>query len=239
MPWNQLNVSSPGNHEFRIIHPELEAITMRILPIIIISLLVAPLAAQQPSQSQSRGNRSADEYVKLLESERRVEGLQINKIIEALKIKPGQRICDLGAGSGLFSRPLAQKVGDKGIVYAVDIDPELIKHIDRTIAEHKLTSIKTILASEADPKLPEKVDLIVIIDTMHHIANQPAYIKGLKQYLKPGARIAVIDFNKNWPGGHEKLAYTVDDLDGWMSGGGFKRIEKHDFLENDFFVVYQ
>ena len=211
---------------------------MHVLTVAVLAFLVLPAGAQQSPQSQSRGNRSAEEYVKLLESERRIEGLQINKIVETLKIKPGQRICDLGAGSGLFSRPLAQKAGDKGIVYAVDIDPEMLKHIDRTIADQKLTNIKTIIGSETDPKLPEPVDLIVIIDTMHHIGNQTAYVKGLKRYLKRDGRIAVIDFSKNWPAGHEKMAFKVEDLDGWMAAAGFKRVEDYDFLENNFFVVY-
>src|SRR5262249_37474748 len=144
-----------------------------------------------------------------------------------------------GAGSGLFTRPMAQKAGEKGVVYAVDIDAEMIKHIDKTIAEQKLTNIKTIIGSETDPKLPEPVDLIVIIDTMHHIGNQSVYVKGLKRYLKNGGRIAVIDFSKNWPIGHEKMVFTVDDLDGWMNAAGFRRVEKYDFLENNFFVIYQ
>ncbi|MGH9939968.1 MAG: SAM-dependent methyltransferase, partial [Blastocatellia bacterium] len=137
---------------------------------ILFILLALPLLfasarqAQQP-QGQSRGGRSADEYIKLLESESRIGGLQVTKVIEALKVKPDDRVCDLGAGSGLFTRPLAQKVGAKGVVYAVDIDPELLKHVERTAQEQKLTNIKTILASETDPKLPEPVDLIAIIDT--------------------------------------------------------------------------
>src|SRR5262249_35139440 len=77
--------------------------------------------AQQP-QGQSRGGRSADEYVKLLESERRIEGLQVSKVIEALKVKPDDHVCDLGSGSGLFTRPMAKRASGKGVVYAVDID---------------------------------------------------------------------------------------------------------------------
>ncbi|MBL8190198.1 MAG: class I SAM-dependent methyltransferase [Acidobacteria bacterium] len=194
--------------------------------------------AQQP-QGQSRGGRSADEYIKLLESERRQTELQVAKVIETLKVKPGDRVADIGSGSGLFTRPLAKQVAPKGIVYAVDIDPELIKYVEKTAAEQKLTNIKTIMGGEDDPKLPEKVDLIVIIDTLHHIANQPTYLKGLKKYLRNNGRIAVIDFSKTWPAGHEKLIYKVDDLDGWMNAAGYRQVEKYDFLDNDFFVVYQ
>jgi cyclopropane fatty-acyl-phospholipid synthase-like methyltransferase len=214
---------------------------MKRLSIALLALLIIPAYAQQTQQpqGQSRGGRSADEYIKLLESERRIEGLQVTKVIETLKVKPGDRVCDLGAGSGLFTRPFAQKTGAKGVVYAVDIDSALLKHVELTAQEQKLTNIKTILASETDPKLPEHVDLIAIIDTLHHISNQAEYLKGLKKYLKPGGRIAIIDFSKSWPAGHEKMVYTVSDLDGWMTAAGFKRVEQHDFLDNNFFVVYR
>lgn len=202
-------------------------------------LLFVSAQEQQQPRGQSRGGRSADEYIKLLESERRIEGLQVTKVIEALKVKPDDRVCDLGAGSGLFTRPLAQKANGKGVVYAVDIDPELLKHVELLAQEQKLTNIKPILASETDAKLPEAVDLIAIIDTLHHISNQAEYLKNLKKHLKPGGRIAIIDFSRNWPAGHEKMVYTVNDLDGWMSAAGFKRVEQHDFLDNNFFVVYR
>jgi arsenite methyltransferase len=201
-------------------------------------LFVSAQDRQQPG-GQSRGERSPEEYIKLLESERRIGGLQVDKVVEALKIKPDDRVCDLGAGSGLFTRPLARKANSKGVVYAVDIDSELLKYVERAAREQKLNNIKPILASETDPKLPEAVDLITIIDTLHHIGNQTEYLKGLKKYLKPGGRVAIIDFSRDWPAGHEKMAYTVSDLDGWMTAAGFKRAEQYDFLDNNFFIVYQ
>jgi len=183
--------------------------------------------------------RTAEEYIKVLEAERRIEGLQVPRVIEALNVKPGQRICDLGSGSGLFTRPLAQAVGPQGAVYAVDIDPGLLKHVEKTAQEQKLANIKTVLAAEADPKIPEPVDLIAIIDTLHHIANQPTYLKNLRRYLRPNGRIAVIDFSKTWPAGHEKMIYKLEDLNGWMQAAGLKLVTQHYFLDNDFFVVYQ
>ncbi|MFN7947964.1 MAG: class I SAM-dependent methyltransferase [Blastocatellia bacterium] len=212
---------------------------MKKLGIILLALFVIPVIAQQPQSGQSRGNRTPDEYVKLLESERRVSELQVDRVIEALKIKPGQKIADLGAGSGLFTRPIAAKLAGKGIVYAIDIDPELLKHIAKTAQEQKLSNIRTVLGTETDPKLPEPVDLIVIIDTLHHIQNQPTYLKNLKRYLRPDGRLAIIDFTNDWPVGHEKMKYTLDDLEGWMKAAGYKRTEKFDFLNNDFFVVYK
>lgn len=183
--------------------------------------------------------RTAEEYIKVLESERRIEGLQVARVVDSLLIKQGQRICDLGSGSGLFSRPLARAVGPQGVVYAVDIDEGLLKYVEKTAQEQRIPNIKTIKATEDDPKLPEPVDLIAIFDTLHHIGNQPTYLKNLKRYLRPNGRIAILDFSKTWPAGHEKMVYKLEDLNGWMTAAGFKMVSQHYFLDNDFFVIYQ
>jgi len=201
-----------------------------LLPALAIFLFVAQTTQQR---------RDPVSYIKTLESEQRVKGLQVDRVVEALKISPGQKVADLGSGSGLFSRPIARQAGEKGIVYAIDIDPELLKHVEKSAQENKLNNIRTVLAAEDDPKIPEPVNLIIIIDTLHHIKNQATYLKNLRRYLQPSGRIAVIDFNRTWPPGHEEMKYSLDDLDGWMRSAGFSRIEKHDFLDNNFFVVYQ
>jgi cyclopropane fatty-acyl-phospholipid synthase-like methyltransferase len=201
-----------------------------LLPVLSIVLFVAQASQQR---------RDPVSYIKTLESEQRVKGLQVDRVIEVLKISPGQKVVDLGSGSGLFTRPIARQAGEKGMVYAIDIDPELLKHIEKSAQENKINNIRTVLATEDDPKIPEPVDLIIIIDTLHHIKNRPAYLKNLRRYLQPSGRIAVIDFSRTWPPGHEEMKYSLDDLDGWMKSAGFSRIEKHDFLDNNFFVIYQ
>jgi arsenite methyltransferase len=200
-----------------------------------ILLLVLPIFLLGAQQAQQR--RDPQEYIKRLEAEQRVKELQVERVVEALKISPGQKVADLGAGSGLFTRPIAGKVGEKGTVFAIDIDPELLKHIDKTA--EKSANVRTILAAEDDPKIPERVDLIVIIDTLHHIQNREAYLKKLRDYLQPSGRIAILDFSMNWPPGHEQMKYTLEELEGWMKSAGYKRLEKHDFLHNNFFVIYQ
>lgn len=203
---------------------------------VLIACLLIPvslaIAAQQPQ-------RDPEQYIKMLESERRVQNLQIDRVVETLKLTPGQQVADIGAGSGLFTRPIARKVGEKGTVYAVDIDPDLLKHIDKTARDEKLSNVRTVLAAEDDPRIPEPVDLVVIIDTLHHINNQPVYLKNLRRYLRPSARIAVIDFTEIWPPGHEQMKFSLEQLEGWMKGAGFARVEKHDFLNNNFFVIYR
>lgn len=192
------------------------------------------LAAQQ-----AQPRRDPEEYIKLLESERRVAGLQVERVVATLKLKPGQRVADLGSGSGLFTRPIAREVGATGVVYAVDIDPALLKHVERTAREQEIANIRTVLAAEDDPKLPEPVDLIAIIDTLHHIPNRAAYLKKLRGYLRPEGRLAIIDFSETWPEGHEEMKYTLAELDEWMKSAGYRRTESYDLLSNNFFVVYR
>ncbi len=205
---------------------------MRRLKILLLVLPIFLLGAQQAQQ-----RRDPQEYIKRLEAEQRVKELQVDRVVETLKISPGQKIADLGAGSGLFTRPIARKVGETGKVFAIDIDPELLKHIEKT-ADNP-ANIRTVLGAEDDPNIPERVDLIVIIDTLHHIRNRATYLKKLRDYLQPSGRIAILDFSKNWPQDHEQMKYALDELEGWMKSAGYKRVEKHDFLNNNFFVIYQ
>jgi cyclopropane fatty-acyl-phospholipid synthase-like methyltransferase len=205
---------------------------MRRQKILLLVLSVFLLGAQQAQQ-----RRDPQEYIKRLEAEQRVKELQVDRVVETLKISQGQKVADLGAGSGLFTRPIARQVGEKGTVFAIDVDPELLKHIDKTA--EKTANIRTVLAAEDDPKIPEPVDLIVIIDTLHHIRNRGAYLKKLHNYLQPSGRIAILDFSKDWPPDHEQMKYTLEELEGWMKSAGYKRVEKHDFLHNNFFVIYQ
>lgn len=205
---------------------------MQSIKIPVILLLLFTL-----QQAQTR--RDPDEYIKLLESERRVAGLQVARVIDALKLPQGSKVADLGSGSGLFTRPLAKHLGDQGVVYAIDIDKDLLKHIEKSSATEGLKNVRTILAAEDDPKLPEPVDLIVIIDTLHHIDGRQAYLKNLNRYLRPQGRIAIIDFSETWPAGHEQMIYALADLEIWMKEAGFTRVDKFDFLDNNFFVVYR
>ncbi|MFM8395336.1 MAG: class I SAM-dependent methyltransferase, partial [Acidobacteriota bacterium] len=185
-----------------------------------------------------KGRRDAEEYIKLLETERRIESLQVDRVIESLALKPGMKVADLGSGSGLFTRPMAKKVGPGGRVYAVDIDPKLLDHVAKTSAAAGLQNVTTVRGEFADPQVPAKVELITIIDTLHHIERPQDYVKGLRKYLQKNGRVAIIDFTK-WPAGHESMVYQLADLDKWMTEAGFKRAGQFEFLEGNFFVIYK
>ncbi|MEJ2077763.1 MAG: methyltransferase domain-containing protein [Acidobacteriota bacterium] len=193
------------------------------------------LLAWQPASQR----RDPLEYIRILESAERVRKLQVDRVIDALNVQPGQKVADLGAGSGLFTRPLARRVGSSGTVYAIDIDRDLLDHIEETAREQDLPNISTVLASEFDPRIPEKVDLVLICDTLHQIKNANVYLHDLTRYLKHSARVAVIDYSDNWPQRFESSKYTVQDLDEWMTGAGLQKTQSFDFLDDNFFVIYR
>ena len=176
-------------------------------------------------------------YLTVLESDGRVRSLQIERVLETLEVGPGQVVVDLGAGTGLFSRPLAAAVAPDGRAYAVDINADLLSHIERTAAAEGLVNLVTVLASADDPRIPEPADLILICDTLHHIPDRSEYLKTLRRYLRPGGRVAVIDFQDSvhvLPSMH----YSLEALDGWARAAGLTRTASYDFLGRNFFVVF-
>ena len=191
-----------------------------------------------PAQGAPR-QRTAEEYIQLLETERRVSELQVEQVIASLGVREGMRVADLGSGSGLFTRPLAKQVGASGVVYAVDVDEKLLAHVSKTASEIGLTNVRPIFADANDAQLPEPVDLIAIIDTLHHIPAPSEYVKRLRKYLRKGGRVAIIDFSKEWPAGHESMVYQLSDLEKWMKDAKFKRVQSFDFLQNNFFLIFQ
>ncbi len=194
------------------------------------ALLLVPLSIQQ--------QRDPEEYAAFLEGAERVARMQVPRVVDALGLAPGQRVVDLGSGSGLFTRPLAQRVAPGGLAYAVDIDPALLRIVERKAKEAGIANLRTVLADAGDPRLPEPVDLVLICDTLHHISDQGPYLARLVQSLKPTGRVAIIDFSTRWPSGHESMVYTRADLDRWTSGAGLELAASHDWLENSFFHIY-
>jgi ubiquinone/menaquinone biosynthesis C-methylase UbiE len=134
-------------------------------------------------------------YIEHMESDNRIGTMYVDKIVSSLHIRPGDSVADIGAGSGLFTRRFASSVTAPGKVYAVDINKDLLKHIDDVNKKSGIKNIKTILAGENDPRLPEPVDLIFICDTLHYIDGQEKYVKTMAGYLKDRGRLAVISFN--------------------------------------------
>lgn len=186
--------------------------------------------------------RTTEDWLKTLESPARVAGLKIDETVARLKLKPGDVVADIGAGSGLFEGPLAKAVTSGGKIYAVDIDQGLLDNIDKRTKEFQITNVQTVLGKFADPNLPTRdVDLAFIDDVLHHIEDRAGYLKNLTGYLKPSGRVAVIEFIPS-KGGHQnqpELQITKEQGAAWMAAAGMKPVEEFDLFDTKWFVIYE
>jgi 2-polyprenyl-3-methyl-5-hydroxy-6-metoxy-1,4-benzoquinol methylase len=195
----------------------------------LVGVMLAGAAAVSRAQLAPR---KGDEWVTTLEGPQRVASQKIDDVLSKLSLKSGMVVADIGAGSGLFSRPLAKAVAPAGKVYAVDIQQDLLDYINKRDKEESIRNVRTVLGEFNDPKLPARdVDLGFINDVLHHIQNRAAYLKALGTYMKPGGRIAIIEMDKNDPKtphrNQPELLVGREEIMQWMSDAGFKVVEEH------------
>lgn len=119
----------------------------------------------------------------------------VTKMREELRLKPGMAVCDMGAGNGYHTIPMAEAVGATGKVYAVDVQPEMIVMLNERAAEKGITSIQTIVGEYHDPKLPaNSCDLVLLVDVYHEFSHPVQMLDGMKKALKPGGQICLVEF---------------------------------------------
>lgn len=120
--------------------------------------------------------------------------------IEALKIAPGSVVADVGCGPGYMTQRLAKKVGADGIVYGEDIQPGMLRLLDRNMAALGLKNVKPVLGTDTDPKLPKgAVDLILMVDVYHEFSHPQEMLRGMREALKPGGRMVLLEYRAEDP----------------------------------------
>jgi SAM-dependent methyltransferase len=125
---------------------------------------------------------------------------QPEQMLDALKIKPGETVADVGAGAGYTSLRLSRRVGPTGTVLATDVQPQMLQMLQANAKQAGVTNIKSIRATQADPRLPEgQVDLALMVDVYHEASDPEALIQGLKKALKPGGRLVLVEFRGEDP----------------------------------------
>jgi ubiquinone/menaquinone biosynthesis C-methylase UbiE len=165
---------------------------------------------------------------------------QPQKVVDSLQIRAGAVVADLGAGGGYFTFRLADAVGQAGKVFAVDIDPEMTELIEARARKDARKNVETILAKPADPMLPVSgVDLIFTSNTYHHFDNRVAYFANLRKYLRPGARVAVIDFDRRaWIEGLLRHYTPSEFIKRELEQAGYGLENEFDFLDRQSFLVF-
>jgi ubiquinone/menaquinone biosynthesis C-methylase UbiE len=151
-------------------------------------LVLAQDSKQRDTHEMHHLHQDPNAYIAMLDDPARDAYQRPHEVITALKLKEGEVVADIGAGSGYFTFRLARHVGDTGRVYAVDVGPDMIVHLNRRVRDLKMTNVVTILSAPDDPLLMDaSIDRFFICDTWHHIGDHPSYLALMKKMLKPGS----------------------------------------------------
>lgn len=186
-------------------------------------------------------------YVAMLERPERESFQKPEKVMEALAFRPGERVADVGAGSGYFTLRVARAVGPFGSVLAVDIAPELLEHLAGRAREAGLANVRTQLVEKDDPRLPpEGIDTVLMVDTLHYVKapDRAAFARKLRAGLAPGGRLVVVDYvpkpfeERPW-GPPPEQNMSRQEVDEAMAAAGLFPARVHDFLTEQFFVEYR
>jgi predicted methyltransferase len=214
---------------------------MRLAPLICgisAALLAASIAAQSPPTHQhSFGN--AEKWAHVFDDPARDAWQKPHEVIQALGLKPDAVVADVGAGTGYFSARLANML-PRGRVYAVDVEPEMVKYLGERAQRDGLKNMTAVAAAPDDPRLPARVDLVLLVDVYHHIDARERYFGRLRESLKPGGRVAIIDFRLNSPDGPPKEArISPERVKSELESAGYALAAEHDFLPNQYFLVFR
>lgn len=169
---------------------------------------------------------------------------QREKILQALGLRPGQHVADIGAGTGLFTMLIANTVGPKGRVYSVDIVKDFIALINKRAAEAGLKNIQTILCTDRSTELPkESVELAFTSETYHHLEYPRSVLASIHRALRPGGQLIVVDYRREpgksaaWILGHVRAGQ--EEVVREIEAAGFERVETPDFLKENYLMRFR
>jgi predicted methyltransferase len=220
----------------------------RFWPPLALALAVClPALAQEksvrPGINKPFENPDVKEYVGKFEVESREVYVKRKEIVAACGLKPGMAVADVGAGTGLFTRMFAREVGPTGKVYAVDIAPKFVEHVEKTCKEAGLKNVQGVVCTPTSAKLPDNsVDLVFICDTYHHFEFPQRTLASLHRALRPGGRLVLVDFQRvpgkssEWVLGHVRAGQEVFTRE--VEEAGYKAVGEEKFLKENYLVRF-
>ena len=212
---------------------------MRAVPALAGMALCASLALAQTPHTHQHAFKDAERWAHVFDDPARDAWQKPHEVIQALALTPDARVADLGAGTGYFSARLANML-PKGRIYAADLEPDMVRHLGERAKREGLANLVPVAAAPDDARLPERVDLVLLVDVYHHIEARVRYFEKLRASLRPGGRVAIIDFRLDAPVGPPRAARVAPELvKAEMKRAGFVSSAKHEFLPYQYFLVFR
>jgi predicted methyltransferase len=206
-----------------------------------VSLLAGPAAPAGAQNRQGHGRLFAPLDLALLEGPDRDLWQLPDQIMDALGIAERSVVADIGAGGGWFTIRLARRVGTSGLVYAEDIQPQMLEATMRRVAREGLENVRRVLGTPDDPRLPPgSCDAALLLDTYHELDNPVAMLRSVAKALKPQGRIGVVDFKRDGLGPGPDLEERVDpdEVVRDAEAAGLRLVSRETFLPYQFMLVF-
>lgn len=187
------------------------------------------------------GPEHVGDYIERLASPERVQDLQVGVVLQKLALPENAVVGDLGCGPGVFAIPLGRLLS-RGVVFASDVEPRQLDRLRERIRESGLVNVVPVLASYDTPHFPPRaLDLVLIVDTLHHIEDREEYLSRLRDALAPDGRLALLEYKPGplpvGPPPDHKLA--EGELERTLDAAGYERVERFDTHAHHDFEVWR
>jgi SAM-dependent methyltransferase len=181
----------------------------------------------------------AEKWAKEFDNPERASWQRPDELLDALHLQPTFLVADIGAGTGYFSVRLAKRLPE-GKVFAADVEPDMVHYLAARAERERLSNLTAVQARADAANLPEPVDLILLVDTYHHIDDRTRYFAALQPSLRPGGRLVVVDFKADSPNGppaaHRLAPERVTQE---LAAAGFTLADKIEFLPRQYGLIFK
>lgn len=194
--------------------------------------------AGQGHRHMDRRFTDPEELTKRFDNPERDSWQMPDRVIASLELKPGQTVADIGAGTGYFSVRLARGATQPKVI-AVDIEETMVAWLKDRAAKEKLPNLSAVLGSADSANLPGPVDVVLVVNTYHHIADRKGYFGNLRSSLRSGGKLAIVDWKKGAlmgpPDEHRFPAETIQEE---LAAAGYRLMARHDYLPHQNYLIF-
>ncbi len=181
----------------------------------------------------------AEKWAKEFDNPERDAWQKPDELLDALRLQPTMLVADIGAGTGYFSARLAKRL-PQGKVFAADVEPDMVHYLGARAEREHLTNLTPLQGRADTANLPEPVDLILVVDTYHHIDDRTRYFAALQSSLRPGGRLVIVDFKADSPSGPPpQHRIAPERVTQELAAAGFTLADKFEFLPRQYGLIFR